>query len=101
MVQEHKYLGVVLLANGSLKQAVSTLADQAKKSPFLLECKSRFLHFPPPLIMCHIFDSFVLPIMEYGCELWGFYQADELEQLHRQFCKFVLHVPPLATTLAV
>ena len=45
--------GVVLSANGSLKQAVSTLADQAKKSLFFVECKSHFLHFPPLLIMCH------------------------------------------------
>ena len=98
VVQEYKYLGVVLSANESLKQAVSTLSDQAiKESLLLLECRSRFLHFLPPLIMCHLFDSFVLPIMEYVCEQWGFYQADKLEQLQKQFCKFVLHVMAVAS----
>ena len=51
VVQEFKYLGVVLSANGFLKQAVYTLADQAKKSLFFV----RMLESFPPLSSCATF----------------------------------------------
>ena len=54
------------------------------------------LGFPPPLILCHVFDTLVVPIMEYSCEIWGWMESNELEQLHRKFCKYVLNVQTTA-----
>ena len=90
VVQEYQYLGV---ANGSLRQAVSTLADQAKTSLFLLECKSRFLHIPSPLIMCHLFDSLVLSwsmVVNWG----DFIRLMNLSSYTGNFANLCLSQPP-------
>lgn len=46
----------------------------------------------PVDIQQKIFDCFILPIMIYSSEVWGFKNKQGLEQMHLQFCKNVLHV---------
>ena len=98
-----KYLGLVLKSNGSLLQAVSTLTHQARKSVFVLMKKITFLDFPPPFLMCKLFDTLITPIIEYGCQIWNFQAGNnrEIEILHRKFCKFILKVPSSATNVGV
>ena len=31
-----------------------------------------------------------MPILNYGSEVWGFTQADAVEQIHLQFCKTII-----------
>ena len=38
---------------------------------------------------------------QIGCEIWGHVKAEDLEVVHRKFCKFALRVPNTATNLAV
>ena len=95
------YLGIVLSDNSSLKPAISTLAKQAQKAIFSLFKQIRHLQFPKPSLLCHLFNSLILPIANYGCEVWGHVKAEDLEVVHRKFCKFVLGVPNTATNLAV
>jgi len=33
-----------------------------------------------------------LPILNYGCEVWGFHPGKAVERLHVQFCKQLLGV---------
>ena len=40
----------------------------------------------------HVFDSVVMPIALYGCEVWGFFNIDLPEKLHLLFCKMILKV---------
>ena len=42
--------------------------------------------------MFSIFDTFVGPILGYNCELWGFTRAENIERIHRKFCKWLLNV---------
>ena len=51
--------------------------------------------------MCKLFDALVAPVCEYACEWWGFQEKNDIELLHRKFCKMVLNVPPSATNVAV
>ena len=55
---------------------LQTLAGQAKKALFSLKSALQNLNYPNPKIMCHLFDSLVCPVLEYGCEVWGFSQVD-------------------------
>ena len=77
---------------------VQLLAGQANKALFTLIRKAVCLHYP---ILSHLFDSLVRPITEYACEVWAFSNADELELVHRRFCKFSLGLPSSTSNLAV
>jgi hypothetical protein len=39
-----------------------------------------------------LFDKMILPILNYGSEVWGFNQGKAVERLHMQFCKRLLGV---------
>ena len=58
---------------------------------FCLFRKNRNLDLP---IDCQIklFDNTVLPILTYGCEIWGFGGIFCIEKAHTNFLKLILHV---------
>ncbi len=31
-----------------------------------------------------LFDSCVMPVLNYGCEIWGYKQAESIEKVHRK-----------------
>ena len=101
MATEYKYLGFLLPSNGSLKQAIDTLAAQANKATFSLMKTAMHLQHPKPSTLLHWFDALVRPITEYGCEAWSCYRAEVMELTHRRFCKFVLGLPTSACNAAV
>ena len=101
VVKKYKYLGILLSANGSLKPAIDILAAQANKALFLLMKSATWLQYPSPLILSHLFDSLVRPITEYASEVWAPSESDEMEVLHRRFCKFALGLPTSTTNVAV
>ena len=41
---------------------------------------------------CELFDKIIIPIGDYGCEVWGFHKAPAIERVHLQFCMRILHV---------
>ena len=43
----------------------------------------------------------IVPILCYGCELWGFHEDKDLERVEDHYLKFVLYLPPNATTAAI
>ena len=101
VVKKYKYLGILLSANGSLKPAIDILAAQANKALFSLMKSATRLQYPSPLILSHLFDSLVRPITEYASEIWTPSESDEMEVLHRRFCKFALELPTSTTNIAV
>jgi hypothetical protein len=44
-----------------------------------------FFYFPLQNII-------TLPILTYGCEIWGYENTKQLEKLHLQFCRNILGV---------
>ena len=46
----------------------------------------------PVNVSCDLFDKCITPILNYGCEVWGFHTANEVEKLHLWFCKLILNV---------
>ena len=47
------------------------------------------------------YDVMIVPILCYGCELWGFHEDKDLERVEDHYLKFVLYLPPNATTAAI
>ena len=42
--------------------------------------------------MLDLFDKLILPILNYGSEVWGLSKAEIIERVHLQFCKQLLGV---------
>ena len=91
IVNSFNYLGVVFSSGGSMMQATKTLADKALKSMYALLETIRETKVPIN-VMFHLFDSLVGSILHYGCEIWGFSNAECIERVHRKFCKWILNV---------
>ena len=51
--------------------------------------------------MIKLFDALVTPILNYGCEIWGFSNVIKLDCVHRKFCKWLLNVKTTTNTLSV
>lgn len=62
--------------------------DQAKKSLHLLYKRISCLHLPIDLQL-HLFDHTILPILLYGCEIWGYQNTKIIERMHNQFLTYI------------
>jgi len=100
IVDKFTYLGIKLNYNGSLNDAVKTLNEQALKAyNHLLSIFSRVkLDVKTKLLL---FDSLVVPIITYGCEVWGIYKNSEVDKIHLKFCKYILGVRQQTSNAAV
>ena len=104
--EQYKYLGVVYStksANNVLKETFSHLASQAGKAIFALRKQSRpVVGKLSPTIAFKVFDCQILPILEYGSDIW--YTGDDvndLEKIHLKFIKSTLGVRKQTPTPAI
>ena len=87
------YLGNVFSSNGSFNQTQITLAEQASKAMYsLLKRLNNNFYNVKPMFMLDVFDKCISPILNYGCEIWGFHAAPAIERIHLKFCKTILGV---------
>ena len=83
---EFKYLGVFFTKHRSFIKTIKHNTVQAKKALQLLYKRINNLHIPIDL-QIHLFDHTILPILLYGCEIWGFQNTKMLENVHiTNFC---------------
>ena len=102
---EFTYLGVHF-ADAAIPRKVGKAAAHAKYEKgracyFAMLQRCNQMKLANPHIMCRLFDSLVVPVLSYGCEIWGpdvigTNGADllkgEVELLHRTFLRSVLGV---------
>ena len=91
VISEYTYLGILFPSNCNLSKSVNIVKSQANRAMFALVKKARKLNLAVD-VQLQLFDSMVLPIALYGCELWGFKNIDVVEKMHLQFCKMMLKV---------
>ena len=92
IVKKFRYLGVVFTPGGSFTETQNTLAGQAQKAIFKMnKYLYKFTYISPKHIL-ELFDKLIMPILHYGCEVWGFIPANAIERVHMQFCKRLLGV---------
>jgi hypothetical protein len=87
-----RYLGLVITSNGLFTQTQQVLSEQANKAIFALYKRLndfKYLNFDEIL---DLFDKYISPILNYGCEIWGFHPGLNVERIHLSFCKQLLKV---------
>ena len=92
VVTKVKYLGLFFSSSGSSYQTQLTLSEQACKAVFSLHKKLRRFKCMPISAVIDLFDKFIDPILNYGCEAWGFHSAPNIERVQLQFYKRILGV---------
>ena len=86
-VESYKYFGFVVHATFGTDALVGT----AKKALFAMRRRCALLGIRDPAL-CKLFDTLVLPILSYGCEVWGVDTkcGAAAQALHRDFLRCLL-----------
>ena len=84
----YKYLGVTINNKGSFTEHVSNIVDKAQKCLYALLAKNRKWKGFKPKFILYLFYHTILPILSYGCEIWGNQDWDIIEKLHLFISKF-------------
>ncbi|XP_053549032.1 uncharacterized protein LOC128640586 [Bombina bombina] len=95
----YTYLGLTLSASGSFKLGIKTLQEKALRAFHAIKKLLASLN-PPTELLIKVFESTIVPILLYGCEVWGptltqnYREWDKTltEIAHLQFCKYALRV---------
>ena len=93
-------MGIVLFSGGAFIKATNTLAGKALKARNSLLAITRCMKLPKNIIF-NLFDSFVLSILNYSCEIWEFTRAENIERVHRKFCRLLLNVKMSTNSLSL
>ena len=93
-VSQYCYLGVMLKCNSKFNVAISVLMEKARKAMFKIK-KIVGLNNPCRLLE-KLFNTLVIPILLYNCEIWGVdIKPDDssvVERFHMKFIKEILGV---------
>ncbi|XP_043227986.1 uncharacterized protein LOC122384520 [Amphibalanus amphitrite] len=91
VVREYTYLGTVFSSNGSMKAAVLKQVAQANRALFKLCSIISSLNLR--IDTCwELFDKMVVPVLLYGCEVWGLSHIQYIENFHKKFMKHLLKI---------
>ena len=87
IVKSFTYLGIVFTTGVSFPSTFETFAGQASKA--VLKLNAYLLNFPSINIQTklQLFDQLVLPILNYGSEIWGLSESMTLGRVHLSYCK--------------
>ena len=88
IVKSYKYLGVIMTSNGSFLNARKCIYEKASKAMHLLHKRIQNLNLPLDLQL-KLFDSTILPIITYGCEIWGYENLEMFERIHTKFLRSI------------
>ena len=89
IVSKFKYLGIIFSANGSFSEHRKYCKMKGTNAMFNLLRKCHTLSLPIDS-QIDLFDQTVLPILTYGCELWGMENCDILENIRLRYFKMIL-----------
>ena len=89
--KEFKYLGVIFSKSRSFYPAMKHNVVQAKKAMHLLYKRIRNINIPIDLQL-KLFDQTIVPILLYGCEVWGFQNTQLIENVHNEFLRHILNL---------
>ena len=116
--REYTYLGITFSLTGSMKLAQTKLRQRALRSYFSLKSMIDLNHLKKTAVFS-LFDSLVVPVLSYGCQVWlpmtNFMKAksngsfptgreiaeDPLEKVHLTFLKWSLNVNKYTSNNAV
>ena len=78
------YLGLTINFNGKFTKTFKIIASQGEKCMWHIPsiCNRVSLNMETKL---HVFDTYVSSVLNYGCEVWGFHLAHDIEKVHMNF----------------
>ena len=101
-MKKHKVTNIWALRtvkdNGLFNEHVSSITKKENKAFYSLIAKNKEWQGFNPKIFFHVFDHTIIPILNYGAEIWGNQEWEELEKIHLSTCKYILGVS--ASTLS-
>ena len=77
--------------NGSFVKSMDRQISQGNRALNALLYKAIKLRLPTDLVL-ELFDRTIVPIVTYGCEVWGFEDLERVEIFHRKFLKRLMGV---------
>ena len=89
IVDDYVSLGKTVSFNGKYKKAIEKQVTQAKRALFGLKSKKEMYDLPFDIVI-DLFDKMILPILLYGCEIWGYEDLECIEVLYRKYLKDIL-----------
>ena len=105
MVDQYKYLGVVLIQpkHGLIfKEMWPYISEKASKASFAVTKKYAYVGHLTPILALKLFDTFVLPIVNYASELWRREsEIKVIEAVQLKYLKCVLGVKNGTSTVAL
>lgn len=90
-VDHFKYLGVTFSYYGRFTECKKTLQRQAQRAMFGIIQKARAKSLPVD-VQINLFDTMVVPILTYGCEVWGNENVELANKLQYKFYRYILHL---------
>ena len=100
VVSKFRYLGLLLSSSGVWTAAQTELATRAYKGLF---CIKNFLYktkMQNTKLILKLFDSCIVPILNYGSEIWGFHHGRDIDKLCDNFYKFAMKLPRHTNNIA-
>ena len=94
------YLGLKLNYNNKFTVAQKDLYSRASRAMFALLKKCNRLSLPLDIIF-DLFDKTIVPVLTYGCEVWGTAITDASSKLQLKFYKLVLRLRQSTPTCMV
>ena len=91
MVNQFNYLGIVFSRTCTFSAALNNNVKKATIAMYDVLKKGRKFNLTVSCIY-DLFNKIVVPILLYGCEIWGYSNIQIIERLHLKFCKMLLNV---------
>ena len=91
VVDSFRYLGVEFSRTGNFAKGKKYSFDKAQRALFALLQNARKKNLPTDIVL-DLYKKMVVPVMLYGCEIWGYEKLDILEKLHLKSLKYILHL---------
>ena len=91
VVDSFRYLGIEFSRTGNFAKGKKYAFDKAQRALFALLKTARDKNLPTDILL-DLYQKMVVPVMLYGCEIWGHEKLDILEKLHLKSLKYILHL---------
>ena len=107
VVGAYKYLGLTFnstktMAGNLFKEAIKQTRAKATRACFKIRKDTKAIGKPPPTVLLKLFDSLVMPILEYGSEIYfNNKENTTLEKVQLKYLKMMLSVHSNTSSLAI
>ena len=91
VVDSFRYLGVEFSRTGNFAKGKKYSFDKGQRALFSLLQTARRKSLPTDVLL-DLYKKMVIPVMLYGCEVWGHENIGILEKLHLKSLKYILHL---------